>query len=52
MRDFNRVTKLLIYYAILLRLYKTTKPYLFCEKLVNFNEARLHETTLNLHTYA
>ena len=25
---------------------------LFCENLVDFNEARLHEATLNLHTHA
>ena len=25
-------------------------PTLFCENLVDFNEVRLHETTLNLHT--
>ena len=24
----------------------------FCENLVGFNEARLHEVTLNLHTHA
>ena len=24
----------------------------FCENLVDFNEARLYETTLNLHTHA
>ena len=27
-------------------------PYVFYRNLVNFNEARLLETTLNLHTHA
>ena len=26
--------------------------FFFCENLVDFNEARLHEATLNLHTHA
>ena len=25
---------------------------IFCENLVDFNEARLHEATLDLHTHA
>ena len=35
-------------YTILLEKYLT----FFCENLVDFNEARLHEATLNLHTHA
>ena len=35
-----------IYYVI-----KVSDPF-FLENLVDFNEARLHEATLNLHTHA
>ena len=33
--------------------YKSIRPYFFsCENLVDFNEVRLHEPTLNIHTHA
>ena len=39
----------LLRYITLLEKYLTL---FFCENLVIFNEARLHEATLNLHTHA
>ena len=40
--------KIFVYYSV-----RKVSDIIFCfENLVNFNEARLHEATLNLHTHA
>ena len=43
----NKIDYICTYYSV-----RKVSDLSFCENLVDFNEARMHETTVNLHTYA